>query len=108
MCIHYYTFPLLFLAAEFLERKNICYTFFLILCAVRLSPLGTAATVWPIVPAPDDDGDCGAIDGMRTGRGNRSTERKPAPVALGPPQIPHDLTQAQTQAATVGSWQLTA
>jgi hypothetical protein len=24
---------------------------------VRLSPLGTAATVWPIVPAPDDDYD---------------------------------------------------
>jgi hypothetical protein len=22
---------------------------------MRLSPLGTAATVWPIVPAPDDD-----------------------------------------------------
>jgi hypothetical protein len=22
---------------------------------VRLSPLGTAATVWPIVPAPDDE-----------------------------------------------------
>jgi hypothetical protein len=27
---------------------------------VRLNPLGTAATIWPIVPAPDDD-DCGTI-----------------------------------------------
>jgi hypothetical protein len=28
--------------------------------------------------------------GMRIGRGNRSTRRKPAPVPLHPPQIPHD------------------
>jgi hypothetical protein len=32
---------------------------------VRLSPLGTVAIVWPIVPAPnDDDDDCGAVVGM--------------------------------------------
>jgi hypothetical protein len=39
---------------------------------VRMSPRGTAATVWTIVPAPDDDDDdeCGAIGGMRIGRGN--------------------------------------
>jgi hypothetical protein len=30
---------------------------------MRLSPLGTAATVWPIVPASDDDDDCGGIGG---------------------------------------------
>jgi hypothetical protein len=35
---------------------------------VRLSPLGTAATVWPVVPTPDD---CGAVGGMRIGRGSR-------------------------------------
>jgi hypothetical protein len=58
---------------------------------VRLCPLGTAATVWPIVPASDDnhndgdddddddnDDDCGAIGGIRIGRGNLSTWRKPA------------------------------
>jgi hypothetical protein len=28
---------------------------------------------------------------MRTGRGSRSTRRKPAPVPIRPPQIPHDL-----------------
>jgi hypothetical protein len=36
--------------------------------------------------------DYGAVGGMRIGRGNRSTRRKPAPVPLCPPQIPHDLT----------------
>jgi hypothetical protein len=35
---------------------------------VRLSPLGTAATIWPIVPAPDNE--CGAVGGMRIDRGN--------------------------------------
>jgi hypothetical protein len=30
-------------------------------------------------PRMIDDGDCGAIDGMRIGRGNRSTRRKPDP-----------------------------
>jgi hypothetical protein len=39
-----------------------------------------------------DDDDYGAVGGMRIGRGNRSTRRKPAPVPLCPPQMPHDLT----------------
>jgi hypothetical protein len=39
-----------------------------------------------------DDDECGAVGGMRIGRGNRSTRKKPAPVSLCPPQIPHDLT----------------
>jgi hypothetical protein len=38
-----------------------------------------------------DDDDYGAIGGMSIGRGNRSTRRKPAPMPLCPPQIPHDL-----------------
>jgi hypothetical protein len=75
---------------------------------VRLSPLGTSVTNWPIVPAPDDDDECGAVGGMRIGRGNRSTRRKPAPVPLCPPQIPHHLTWARTRAAAVGSRRLTA
>jgi hypothetical protein len=29
---------------------------------------------------PIDDGDCGAIDGMKIGRGNRSTRRKLSPM----------------------------
>jgi hypothetical protein len=36
------------------------------------------------------DGDCGEIGGMKIGRGNRNTRRKPAPAPLCPPQIPHD------------------
>jgi hypothetical protein len=55
-----------------------------------------------------DDGDCEAIGGMQFGRGNRSTRRKPTPVPLCPPQIQHDLIQAQTRAAGVGSQRLTA
>jgi hypothetical protein len=37
------------------------------------------------------DGECGAVGGMRLGRGNRSTRRNRAAVPLCPPQIPHDL-----------------
>jgi hypothetical protein len=37
------------------------------------------------------DDDYGAVGGMRIGRGNQSTRRKPAPVPLCAPQIPHDL-----------------
>jgi hypothetical protein len=66
---------------------------------VRLSPLGTAT-------ATDVD-DCGAIGGMKIGRGNRST-RRPAPMSRCPPQIPHDLTRARTRDAAVGSRRLTA
>jgi hypothetical protein len=33
-----------------------------------------------------------AVCGMRIGRENWSTWRKPAPVKLPAPQIPHDLT----------------
>jgi hypothetical protein len=54
------------------------------------------------------DDDCGADGGMRIGGGNRSTRRKPAPVTLSPPQIPHDLTGALTRAAAMGSRRLTA
>jgi hypothetical protein len=55
-----------------------------------------------------DDGDCGAIGGMKIGRGNRSIRRKPAPAPLCPPQIPLDHTRARTRAAEVGSQRLIA
>jgi hypothetical protein len=54
------------------------------------------------------DDDYGAIGGMRIARGNRSTRRKPAPVPLCPPPIPHDLTWDRTRAAAVGSQRPTA
>jgi hypothetical protein len=34
----------------------------------------------------------GVVGGMRIGRGNRNTRRKPTSVSLYPPQIPHKLT----------------
>jgi hypothetical protein len=50
-----------------------------------------------------DDDEYGAVGGMKIGRGNWSARRKPVPVLLFPPQIPHDLTGARTRAAVVGS-----
>jgi hypothetical protein len=41
-------------------------------------PLGTSVTVWPIVPAMDDD-ERGAVDGM-SGKGNLSIRRKRSTV----------------------------
>jgi hypothetical protein len=64
---------------------------------------------WPIVqPQMIDEGDCGEIGGIKIGRGNRSTRRKPAPAPFCPPQIPLDQTRARTRAAAVGSQRLTA
>jgi hypothetical protein len=78
---------------------------FIILSVLRLSPLRTAPTTGLLYqPQMIDDDDCVALNGMRIGRGNRSTRRKPAPVPLCPPQIPHDLNRA----AAVGSQRLTA
>jgi hypothetical protein len=57
----------------------------------KLGPLGTSATEWPIVPVPGDYDD-GEFGGMKTGRGNQSTRRKPAPAPLCSPQIPIDQT----------------
>jgi hypothetical protein len=62
---------------------------------VQLGPLGTSATNWPIVPAPGDY-EVGEFGGIMIGRRNRSTRRKPAPVRLCPPEIPHDLTGRET------------
>jgi hypothetical protein len=69
---------------------------------VRLIPLGTSVTNWPIVPAPDDK--YGTFGGMRIGRGNLSTVRKLAPV----PQSPHDFTWNRTRTAAMGNLLLTA
>jgi hypothetical protein len=71
----------------------------------QLGPLGTAATNRPIVPAPGDYDD-GEFGGMMTGRGNRRTRRKPAPMPLCPPQIPH-AARSRTRAAAVGIQRLT-
>jgi hypothetical protein len=81
----------------------------IIISGVGLSPLGTAATSGLLYkPQMMDEGDCGAIGGMKMARGNRSTRRKPAPAPLCQPQIPHDQTRAPTRAAAVGSQRLIA
>jgi hypothetical protein len=47
---------------------------FFIISGVGLSPLGTAATSGLLYkPQMIDEGDCGAIGGMKIDRGNRST-----------------------------------
>jgi hypothetical protein len=74
---------------------------------VQLGPLGTAATDWLIVPAPGDY-EYGEFGGMKIGKGNRSTQRKPVPAPLCPPQTPLDHARDQTRAAEVGSQRLTA
>jgi hypothetical protein len=79
----------------------------------RLSGWGeTGESTWYVgllyQPRMIDDDDYGAVGGMRIGRGNRSTRKKPAPVPLCPPQIPYDLTRDRPRAAAVGSQRLTA
>jgi hypothetical protein len=81
----------------------------IILSGVRLSPLGTAATTGLLYqPQMINDGDCGVIGGMKIGRGNRSTRRKPAPATLCPLQIPHYHARAQTRSDAVGNQRLTS
>jgi hypothetical protein len=61
---------------------------------------------WPIVPTPGDF-ENGEFDGIKIGRGNRSTRRKPAPAPLCPPEVPLDETRARSRGAAVGNWRLT-
>jgi hypothetical protein len=89
------------------NRKEVIFFNSLSGGGVQLGPLGTAATDWPIVPAPGDYDD-GEFGGIKIGRGNRSTRRKPAPAPLCPPQIALDQTRDRTRAAAVGSQRVTA
>jgi hypothetical protein len=70
----------------------------------RLSPLGTSATNWPIVPAPDDRWWVWNSRWNENWQGKpKYSGNKPAPAPLCPPQIPHHLTWDRTEAAAVGS-----
>jgi hypothetical protein len=52
-------------------RFDLLYYFFIILSGVRLSPLGTAAAVSLLYQTQMiDNSGCGAIGGMKIGRGN--------------------------------------
>jgi hypothetical protein len=92
-----------------LGQCSLLTIFFIIVSGVRLSPLGTAATTGLLYqPQMIDDGDCGEIGGIKVGRRNRNTRRKPTPAPLCQPQIPHDQTRARTRTVAVGSQRLTA
>jgi hypothetical protein len=60
-------------------RDKSYYCFFSFLGWGETEYTGTSATIWPIVPAPNDDDDdddaCGVVGGMKIGRRNQSTER---------------------------------
>jgi hypothetical protein len=62
---------------------------------------------WPIAPATVDCEDA-EFCGIKIGRGNRSTGRKPAAAPLCPPQILLYQTRPRTRAAAVGIQRLTA
>jgi hypothetical protein len=89
------SFPLLIIIPPLLHLhlcdspEQAAHYHIIIISGVGLSPLGTAATTGLLYqPQMIDDGDCGVICGMKIGRGNRSTRRKPAPAPLCPPQNP--------------------
>jgi hypothetical protein len=73
---------------------------------VQVGSLGIMITNMLIVPAPGNYG-YRDISWMMIGRRNRSTQRKPAPIPLCPPQTPH-ACRTQTRAAAVGSQRLTS
>jgi hypothetical protein len=81
----------------------VCFSYFP--HGVRLSPLGTAGHCLAQIV---DNYNCGAIGGMRIGKGNRNARRKPAPVPHCPPQFSCNVIRARTRAAAVGSPELTA
>jgi hypothetical protein len=66
-----------------------------------VSSLGTSATVFLIVAAPDG---CGVVGGMRIGRGNRENLLPQCHFS----QITYDLTWDQTWATSVETRQLIA
>jgi hypothetical protein len=81
-------------AIEWLEFPLcVCFLIGIVWSGVQLGQLGTAATNRPVEPAPGDYDD-GEIGGMMSGRGNRSTRRKPASMSLCPPQNSHACPDA--------------
>jgi hypothetical protein len=76
---------------------------------VRLGPLGTSTTNRPIAPAPNDRWWwMWSIGGIRIGRGNRSTRRKPAPAPLSHHKSHMTRSGFEPRTAAVGSQRLTA
>jgi hypothetical protein len=69
---------------------------------VRLCALYTAANTGLLNQSQMiNDGDCGAISGLKIFRGNRDTRRKPTVEPLCPPQITQDQTRDRTRSSAV-------
>jgi hypothetical protein len=71
------------------QSSGRCHLIFFLICALGfwvLRPLTGLLYQSRMI----GDGDCGEIGGIKIGRGNRRTRRKPAPAPLCPSQIPHD------------------
>jgi hypothetical protein len=49
-----FSFPLYIILVPIRDGILVCFFFLVSWAGVRLSPLGTSANIWPIVPAPDD------------------------------------------------------
>jgi hypothetical protein len=89
---------------EYIHRFLTGFFFYMIML-----PASTAATSGLLYqPQMIGEGNYGAIAGIKIGKENRNTRRKPAPAPLCPPQIPLDQTRDRIRAATVGSQRLTA
>jgi hypothetical protein len=69
---------------------------------------GVRPTIWPIVPAFNDDEECGAVGGMRMAGETGVNRKKPAVVPHCSTDTIHVLTRHQTRDADVRSRLLTA
>jgi hypothetical protein len=69
------------LSGEFMALINVLILIRIMRGGVQTGSARQVGHFWPIVPAP---GDCeaGEFGGMKIGRGNRSTRRKPTPAPL--------------------------
>jgi hypothetical protein len=95
--------PLSLISVLFICHHIFCFNW----GKVRLSSLGTSATIWPInQPLMMDDEEWSSR--WNDWEGKPKYSEKPATVPLCPPQIPHDLTRARIRATAVGSQRLTA
>jgi hypothetical protein len=83
--------------------------FFIIFSGVGLSPQGIATTSGLLYkPQMINEGDCGAIGGMKIGRGKPKYSENTCPSATLSTTNPTWQTRARTRAAAVGSQRLTA
>jgi hypothetical protein len=75
---------------------------------MRLRSLVTSATIWPIVPAQDDEWLAWGYQWNKNWQEVPKHLKESSPGLLFPPQIWKGLTRARTRSVAVGSRQLTA